>query len=212
MAWESIEERLKYALTIEVPYEQGIVWFPSGSLEIDDWLTSIAQTDEELKELNLLRRIRFLQNRFPIEKLLQLEWNGPAARRTILAMYVGHRSYILFFDGFTYQVVGSLEPKDQAALYQVVIERALRNPRLIPIPPKRIMMNRPEFIPRSEVEDLQHHHESFPQLPLEKHQKQSYLANLLIGWVGNWIELPVLGYWHDDESLAEDDVDRKTAA
>src|SRR5215472_7659779 len=119
MAWEGIEEKLKGALSVKISFPAGTVWLPDHHLSIDDWLTSIAQTDEELKELNI-PRIRFLQNRWPIERLLQLEWEGFASRRTMLAMYVGHQAYILFFDGFTYRPAGLVEPKDQPELYELV--------------------------------------------------------------------------------------------
>ena len=40
-----------------------------------------AQTDEELREPEYPSRIQFLQNRWPIEKLLQLEWEAVVSRR-----------------------------------------------------------------------------------------------------------------------------------
>lgn len=212
MAWENIEERLKKPFAIEQSHPEGTVWFPNGHLEIDEWLSSIAQTDEELKELDI-RRIRFLQNRWPVEKLLQLEWDDPVYRRMILAMYVGHRAYILFFDGFTYQVLGALEPRDKPELYPLIIDQALRNAQLVPTPPKQILIRRPDFLSSNELADLQHHHESIPHLEVEHaSKKSSYLANLLVGWVGNWIELPVVGYWHEDSSEAEGNFERKNIA
>jgi len=199
MAWENIQERLKKPFTREISYPAGRVWFPAGRLDIDEWLTSIAQTDEELKELNI-RRIRFLQNRWPIEKLLQLEWDAVTSRRMVLTMTVGHRAYILCFDGFTFEVAGALEPHDKPALYQAVVEKALHDARLVPKPPRRVKNLRPDLIPNSILDDLQHHHEALPHYEAEvTPKKKSYLAKLLIGWVGNWIELPVLGYWHDNE-------------
>ena len=50
MAWENIEERLKNALTVTVSFPAG-TRLPDRHLSIDDWLTSIAETDEELREL-----------------------------------------------------------------------------------------------------------------------------------------------------------------
>ena len=72
MAWEGIEEKLKTALTVKVSFPAGTIWLPDHHLSIDDWLTSISETDEELSELDL-PRIRFLQNRWPIEKLVELQ-------------------------------------------------------------------------------------------------------------------------------------------
>jgi hypothetical protein len=211
MAWENIEERLKQPFRCQVPHKRGVVWFPDSRLEINEWLTSIAQTDEELKELNI-PRIRFLQNRWPIERLLQLEWEGFASRRTILAMYVGHQVYILFFDGFTYRPAGLLEPKDQPELYELVLARIFHDPLFVPTEPKRIIDRRPDLIPVSELDNLQHHHESLPHDQPLRPSKRGYLAKLLVGWVGNWIESPVLGFWHDESVIEEEDDDRKKVA
>src|SRR5437016_1150643 len=102
MAWENIEERLKKAFTVEAKFPNGIVAFPARPLDISDWLMSVAETDEELRELNI-PRIRFLQNRWPVEKLLQFEWEQkPAIYRTIWVMYVGNRAYILISGGGRY--------------------------------------------------------------------------------------------------------------
>jgi hypothetical protein len=128
MAWENIEERLQKPFKVVIPHDGGKISLPGGRLDVDEWLTSIAETDEELKELNV-RRIRFLQNRWPIEKLLQLEWNGAISRKMVLAMYVHQRAYILTFDGLTFEVVGSLEPKDRPLLYQALVNNVLHDSR-----------------------------------------------------------------------------------
>ena len=210
MAWENIEERLVQPFTVKLPHEHGVVWLPGSRLDIDEWLTGIARSDEELKELNI-RRIRFLQNRWPIEKLLQLEWEGLANRRVVLAMYVHHRAYILFFDGFTYRVVGAVEPKDEPELYQAVIQNALQDAYLVPTAPRRIQNLRPDLVPNSLIDQIQHHHQVLIHQEREIPKKRSYLAKLLVGWVGNWIELPVLGYWHDDEPAVDNSRERKKA-
>src|SRR2546422_5638746 len=103
MAWENIEERLAKAFSVEIPFPNGMVALPPSRLELDEWLTSAAETDEELSELNI-PRIQFLQNRWPIEKLMQFEWESESSvtRRAIWTMSVGHRAYILFSGGFAY--------------------------------------------------------------------------------------------------------------
>lgn len=109
VAWEKIEERLKKAFKVTVSFPAGSIWLPDARLTVDDWLTSMANTDEELRELNITK-IRFLQNRWPVEKLLELEWDGEFANtRAIWAMYVGRRAYILFSDGIDYQVIAAIE-------------------------------------------------------------------------------------------------------
>src|SRR4051812_42055387 len=102
MAWEKIDEKLKNALTVKIAFPGGTIWLPDRHLSIDDWLTSIAETDEELQELNI-PRIRFLQNHWRMDRLVELEWNDEFSnKRVILAMYVGQRAYILFSDWSEY--------------------------------------------------------------------------------------------------------------
>src|SRR5262245_28816086 len=121
--WSNIEERLKKALTVKVSFPSGTVFLPVTQLMIDDWLTSIAETDEELRELNI-PRIRFLQNHWRIVRLVELEWDDEFSnKRFIAAMYVGQRAYILFSDWSDYQVIASIEPKDSPSLYQAVISK-----------------------------------------------------------------------------------------
>ena len=79
MAWEGIEEKLSKALTVKISLPAGTIWLPASHLTIDDWLTSIAKTDEELRELNI-PRIRFLQNRWPIINLMEV--SGVMSSRT----------------------------------------------------------------------------------------------------------------------------------
>src|SRR4051812_14274017 len=107
MPWENIEERLKKTFTFQVSLLRGVVGFPAARLTIDEWLTSVADTDEELRELNL-PRIRFLQNRWPIEKLVQFEWEDLSSSRcAVWVMYVGGCAYILFSAGSQYLVVAA---------------------------------------------------------------------------------------------------------
>src|ERR1043166_4399601 len=98
MAWENIEERLRKVFKVQIAFPHGSVWLPDTHLTIDEWLTSTAETDEELRELNI-QRIQFLQNRGPVEKLVELRWDHPPARRTIFGLNAGTRAYVLFFDG-----------------------------------------------------------------------------------------------------------------
>src|SRR5215467_14357465 len=147
MAWEGIEERLKKALTVKASFRAGTIWFPDTQLTIDDWLESIAESDEELLELEI-RRIRFLQNRWLIDELVQLEWDDEFSnRRVILAMYVGRRAYILFSDWTDYLVIAALEPKDKPALYRALVGKILENRSFVPTPPTHIRNHRPDLVP-----------------------------------------------------------------
>ena len=85
MAWETIEQRLRKALNVTVSFPAGVVWMPDRRLNIDQWLISLAETDEELRELNI-PRIRFLENRWPVVKLVDLTWERSGDRRSIWAI------------------------------------------------------------------------------------------------------------------------------
>src|SRR5207344_2090360 len=123
MAWEQIEQRLQKPFTVKVTFPSGSIRLPEERLSIDDWLASIAESDEELDELQI-PRIRFLQNRWPINRLVELEWDEAYAnRRVILTMYVGKRAYIWFSDWRDYIVVAALEPKDEPTLYQAIVDK-----------------------------------------------------------------------------------------
>src|SRR4051812_24545555 len=147
MAWESIEEKLKKALSVKISFPAGTVWLPDRHLSIDDWLTSVAETDEEIRELNI-PRIQFLQNRWRMDTLLELEWDDQFAnKRKIMAMIVGERAYILFSDWSEYQVIAAVKPKDKPSLYRAVVGKLLDNRSFIPTAPDRIRNRRPDLIP-----------------------------------------------------------------
>src|SRR5579862_1616513 len=208
MAWENIEEKLKKALTVKVSFPAGTIWLPDSHLSIDEWLTSIAQTDEEFQEVNNIPRIRFLQNRWRIDQLVELEWGDAfSSRRVIVAMYVGDRAYILFSDWTDYQVIAALEPKNKPSLYRAVIGKILENRNFIPTAPSHIRNRRPDLVPEvvtqkipafageqisGVVTDLTNPHVK----PRERWK--SFLSDILVGWIGKWLNLPELGFWHED--------------
>jgi hypothetical protein len=220
MAWENIEQRLTKAFPVKISFPAGTVWLPESHLTIDNWLTSIAETDEELTELNI-PRIRFLQNRWRMEKLLQLRWENPPDLRSVWAMYVGTRAYILLFDGAEYQIIASIMPKDQPALYKAVLGRLLQNRSFIPGLPTAIKRQRPDLVPEAEIESLLYP-EGEPESagewmrqdlqPREKRSVAYYLKKLLVGWVGNWVPLPTSWYWHGAEMDQEEPVEKEKRA
>src|SRR5436189_5032312 len=124
MAWENIEERLRKVFKVQISFPHGSIWLPDTHWTIDEWLTSTAEADEELRELNI-PRIRFLQNRWPVEKLVELRWADSAGKRAIFAMNSGNRAYILFFDGLDYQLIAATEPRSYAELYPVGIGKVM---------------------------------------------------------------------------------------
>src|SRR5579862_643943 len=179
MSWANIEERLARPFNVRIPFPNGIVLFTSTRLDIDEWLTSAAATDKELSELNI-PRIRFLQHRWRMVKLVQFEWETASSitRRAVWAMYVGRRAYILFSGGFRYIVIAAIEPQSERTLYRAVIRRLLQNPDFVPTPPTYIRNARPDLIPDLTWNEVDH-----PQsatVPV----RSGYLSDLLVGWIG----------------------------
>lgn len=117
MPWTNIEERLKRPFGSEMPLHAGSLWFPSRKLDIDQWLVSAAESDEELRELEI-PRIRFLENRWRMEELFDIERERRLGARTAWALHIGHRAYIIVSDGPEYRLAALLEPDDNPLLYR----------------------------------------------------------------------------------------------
>ena len=217
MAWEGIEKRLQKALTVKVSFRAGTIGFPDTQLTIDDWLESIAESDEELLELEI-PRIQFLENRWLIDELVRLEWDDEFSnRRAILAMYVGRRAYILFSDWTEYLVIAALEPKDKPALYRAVVGHILENRSFVPTRPTRILNHRPdlisEVVPLSKKQPLEPGLE-FPELTgFGRSAWKEFLSDVLVGWIVTGINVPEFGFWHEDTpesvSASEEEIRRK---
>jgi len=193
MPWIDVETRLAKAFATRVSFPSGIISFPVNNLNIDEWLTSAAETDEELRELDI-PRIRFLQNRWQIEEVVQFEWEADRSitRRSLWAMYIGSRAYMLFSGGFKYHLVAALDPRDATALYGVVLRRLLEDRVLIPVAPTHITIRRHDL-----VESIGQTLDAAAQ-PLQLPAVNHYMASLLVGWIGHWIDMPVFGYWHEE--------------
>jgi hypothetical protein len=176
-------------------------------------LTSIAETDEELRELNI-PRIRFLQNRWPIVRLVEFEWDEEFSnRRVISAMYVGERAYILFSDWSEYQVIAAIEPKDNPSLYQAVIGKILENRSFVPTRPHHIRNHRPDLVPQFlDVSAEDFGRKSAVQQPDK--QWKSFMSDILAGWIGTWLNPPEMGFWHEDvaQSISRAEENEKRAA
>ena len=141
-------------------------------------------------------------------------------------MYVRRRAYILFSDGIEYQLIAAIEPKSKPSLYRAVIGKVLQNLKFVPTPPTHFRNSRPDLVP-DVFENLGERRDDGAQNDREREPafggenfggmggpvdwmhpgsssanatpKQSNLSKLLVGWIGAWIDLPVLGYWHEDE-------------
>ena len=205
MAWEHIEEKIRKALTVKVSLPGGTIWLPESHLTIDDWLQSIAETDEELRELEI-PRIQFLQNRWPTEELVELEWDDEFSnRRLILAMYVGQGAYILFSDWTDYLVIAALEPRDKSSLYRTVIGKILENRSFVPTAPTHIKNHRPDLVPEIAT-SFKHGHrdEGSEARPvgelagLGQSAWKGFLSDVFVGWIGKWLNMPELGFWHEE--------------
>jgi hypothetical protein len=77
-----------------------------------------------------------------------------------------------------------------------VIGKLLRDRRLVPKHPRRIRVFRPDLVPDAKA-DASNEVDSGPARP------ESYLSKLLFGWIGEWVELPAVGFWHEDETDAK---------
>jgi hypothetical protein len=194
MAWENLEKRLQKGLPLRVSLAAGDIWLPETHINVDEWLTSLAETDEELRELNI-PRMRFLQNRWPVELLLKMEWrNDKFSARLIWAVHVRNRTYLILYDGFDYHLIGAIEPGDSIALYQAVLARLLRDRNFVPEPPTTIKSRHPHFSLSAAAAGT----EGGPGPTASTPTKRSYLSDLLVGWIGDWIEFPVVGFYHED--------------
>jgi hypothetical protein len=206
MAWEGIETRLKNALAVKVSLPGGTIWLPASHLSIDDWLTSIAQTDEELRELNI-PRIRFLQNRWRIVPLMELEWDDQFSnRRGIVAMFAGSRAYILYSDWNRYQVIAAVEPKDNPSLYRAVIGQLLENRIFVPTWPTHIRNRRPDLVPEYVTISLKEPDRKVSRSPADwmhpystqDEKWKAFLSEILVGWIGQWLHAREVGIWHEE--------------
>src|SRR5262245_49637861 len=206
MAWEGIEARLKSALGVKVSLPGGTIWLPASHLSIDDWLTSIAQTDEELRELNI-PRIRFLQNRWRIVPLMELEWDDQFSnKRAIVAMFAGSCAYILYSDWNRYQVIAAVEPKDNPSLYRAVIGQLLENRTFVPTWPTHIRNRRPDLVTEFVTISLKEpdrkgyasHTDWMHPYSTRDEKWKAFLSEILVGWIGQWLNAREVGIWHED--------------
>ena len=195
MSWENIETRLAKALTLKSWFPLGLLLLPDAPLDIDDWLVSIAETDEELLELNI-PRVQFLHNRWPIQQVARFEWGQRFSFtfRTLWSMHMRDRDYFLLSHGFIYYLIARVQPGSELEMYRVVISRVLHDLRLLPTPPTRIISR---FCGGEFDETFRGRSDAalFAPARTEHH----YLSDLMVGWIGPWINVPVVGYWHSDD-------------
>ena len=120
MSWENIEERLAASLPQQIPFPAGMVWLPPTYINVADWLSSIARTEQERKELET-GAMKFLQYRWPFEVLVEMFWDDIGATISgdykVEVMYVGNRAYVFLAKLGQPQVVAALEPANEPTLY-----------------------------------------------------------------------------------------------
>ena len=155
MSWENIEERLAASLPQQMPFPEGMIWLPPTYINVADWLSSVARTEQERKELET-GAMKFLQYRWPFEILVEMFWDDIGATISgdykVEAMYVGNRAYVFLSKVGQPQVVAALEPANEQRLYSAVVKTLLSNPNAIAEPPARIVCPRPDLVPQSVVE------------------------------------------------------------
>jgi len=213
VAWEDIEERLHKVLAMKVVLPGGVVWLPNMQFSIDEWL--VAATNDEFRELNI-PIIRFLQSHWTIEKLLEFSGRDTSDQRSLSAMFMGRRAYLLFDDGSEYYLVAGIEPKGNRTLWRIVIEKVLQASGYRFCSPAKITNYRPELVP---TELLNKWNKLKPSFAIGKYSagtmvtfrwrhpagsapepsgKRRHTVKLLTGWIGSWIHLPLSE--NDDES------------
>ena len=205
MPWENIEGRLMEAFKVSISFPAGTISLPETHLTIDEWLSSIAQTDEEVKDLEI-PRMEFLLNRWRIEDLLFLEWDGPVSNKcAIKAMYIGRRAYILFSDWNECQAIAAVEPKSSSSLYPEIVGKLLENRSFVPSPPTHVRNCRPDLLPG--LTDIGPDRPvgtgpaewTKPALDTRKRWK-AFLSDILGGWIARWIHAPEEMFWGDEKS------------
>jgi len=194
MSWEYIEERLARAFTVREWFACGLISGPAVPLDIDEWLISAAQSDEELLELNI-PRTQFLQNRWPVEQIARFEWDKPSFSSAALwSMHMHGRDCILLSRGFMYYLIAAVQPQNETQLYRILVSRVLHDVSLVPTPPVRVISR----LSCSESDNALQPPNT--PVPIPTHTGHDYLADLMVGWIGPWINVPVVGYWHHDDS------------
>jgi hypothetical protein len=195
MSWENLSERLAQPFCVRNSFRQGAILYPDHQLEIDEWLTSAAETDQELRELEI-PRVWFLQNHWQMEKLAELEWanHSSVTRRQVWALYIGHRAYFVFSGGFKYWLVAATDQIEDPAFYREVLRSLLKDPRFVPTPPLHIRYFRPELDPHVEDQAEPARINMWAQRPS---------TNMFREWSRLWADALVWGFWHETEDRAQ---------
>lgn len=212
MAWEHLEQRLSDILKIQITFPSGVVSLPADDMTLDEWLTSLAQTDEELRELSI-PRMQFLQNRWRVEQLLKITWENPPDLRSIWSMYVGERAYMFLYDGSQYHVIASILPGTSKALFRTVIGELLQNKNVIPEHPAVVHNYHPDFVPEAvnRITSESADNETAAAAIRSTKGRTSYLTELLFGWIARWMHQPEHAFWHEEGLPASIGRSAKTA-
>jgi hypothetical protein len=131
-------------------------------------------------------------------------------------MYVGRVVYILFSEGFEYSVIAAIAPSNRSALYRAVIGKVLQNPNFVPEHPISIKNYRPDIVSnevdgirnvrpilRGQIGGLGGPIDWMPGAS-QRGKKQSsqtwksFLSEIFVGWIGKWLDLPEIGFWHEE--------------
>ena len=151
MAWENVEQRLGKRLPEQISFPAGKVWLPAQYINVDNWLSQIAENEQERKIL-AFGGMEFLRHRWPFQVLVEMDWNDLGATNQaefkIETMSVGERSYIFLSKPGEHQVVAAIEPSNTPELLSAVVKILLSNPDAIAEPPARALTLRPDLVPQ----------------------------------------------------------------
>jgi hypothetical protein len=142
MDWAELEKNLTKAFTQKIVLPCGVVFLAEQDVALDEWVRSATGESDRIN----LSPVQFLQLRWPIESLVEMRWPRSQEERSISAMYMSKRAFIIFNDGCESHVIASIEAQNQPELYRIVIDKIFENVYFVPTPPPIVHIRRPDLV------------------------------------------------------------------
>jgi len=98
-------------------------------------------------------------------------------------------------------VIAAVEPKNKPSLYRAVISKLLENRSFIPTRPTHIRNRHPDLVP--DLMAVSHNDPGDAVDAIQPASKRDerwkgFLSDVFVGWIGKWLNLPEVGFWHED--------------
>jgi hypothetical protein len=159
-------EALKLAEGLRRPFTQvlfgddgAVVRIPrKTSLDVRQWLTQ-ATHDRKLRQEIKEGVVQFIEDHFPVEPLVYLEWSGPEYppgitwELTISVVESGDTGYMLVRGDTTHTVAALVEPFENPALIGRIVTEILTSDQYIDYPPTHWRTERPDLIPNRVLQE-----------------------------------------------------------